>query len=40
VSTSSRVSRKIAVDTDGLTAGSPSGRSVKVWKYSRVRSMK
>ena len=40
LSTASRLSRKIAVDTDGFTAGSPIGRSVKVWKYSRVRSMK
>ena len=23
-----------------LTAGSPSGRSVKVWKYSRIKIMK
>ena len=40
VSTASRLSRKIAVATDGFTAGSPIGRSVKVWKNSRVRIMK
>jgi hypothetical protein len=30
----------MAVETDGLTAGSPSGRSVNVWRYSRVKIMK
>jgi hypothetical protein len=39
-STASRLSRKSAVDTDGLVRGSPIGRSVKVWKNSRTSSMK
>jgi len=38
-STASRLSRKTGVATDTVTAGSPIGRSVKVWKKSRVRIM-